>query len=496
MAREILTVVETVSNEKGVSRDAIFEALEQALVAATKKKFYEGTHAEEARLRVEIDRKTGDYRTFRQWEVVADEDHEMPACQDAISDLDPEQWSIGDIRELEVESIDFGRIAAQIAKQVIVQKIREAERALVADAYESKVGELIYGEVKKQTKDGFIIDLGDNAEAYLSREEMIPKEILRPKQRMNAILYSVNREGRGAQLLLSRARPEMLMALMKKEIPEISEEIIEIKAAARQPGVRAKIAVKTNDHRIDPVGACIGMRGTRIQAVQQELDGERIDVVVWSDDPAQFIISALEPADVSSIILDEDTQTADIIFSTNDQLARAIGSQGQNVRLASELTGYKLNMMLEEEYQQRQENESKAFIELFYERLEVDKDLAQALVDIGFTSIEEVAYVPVETFYDIEGLDDEAIDMIQERAKEVVIADELVKQQNMKEPSQELQDLEGMTVSWAYKMAQKDIITVDDLAEQAVFDLEDIEGLDSETAGKLIMKARESWFNE
>jgi N utilization substance protein A len=238
------------------------------------------------------------------------------------------------------------------------------------------------------------------------------------------------------------------------------------------------------------------MRGTRIQAVQQELDGERIDVVVWSDDPAQFIISALEPADVSSIILDEDTKTADIIFSTNDQLARAIGSQGQNVRLASELTGYKLNMMLEEEYQQRQQDETKAFIDLFYDRLEVDQDLAQALVDIGFTSIEEVAYVPVETFYDIEGLDDEAIDMIQERAKEVVIADELVKQQNMKEPSQELQDLEGMTVSWAYKMAQKDIITVDDLAEQAVFDIEDIEGLDSETAGKLIMKARESWFNE
>jgi N utilization substance protein A len=230
--------------------------------------------------------------------------------------------------------------------------------------------------------------------------------------------------------------------------------------------------------------------------VQQELNGERIDVVVWSDDPAQFIISALEPADVSSIILDEDTKTADIIFSTNDQLARAIGSQGQNVRLASELTGYKLNMMLEEEYQQRQQDETKAFIDLFYDRLEVDQDLAQALVDIGFTSIEEVAYVPVETFYDIEGLDDEAIDMIQERAKEVVIADELVKQQNMKEPSQELQDLEGMTVSWAYKMAQKDIITVDDLAEQAVFDIEDIEGLDSETAGKLIMKARESWFNE
>ncbi|MFI8038519.1 transcription termination factor NusA, partial [Acinetobacter baumannii] len=292
------------------------------------------------------------------------------------SDVDPAKWSIGDVRELEVESIEFGRIAAQIAKQVIVQKIREAERALVADAYESKVGELIYGEVKKQTKDGFIIDLGDNAEAYLAREEMIPKEILRPKQRVNAILYSVNREGRGAQLLLSRAKPEMLIALMKKEIPEISEEIIEIKAAARQPGVRAKIAVKTNDHRIDPVGACIGMRGTRIQAVQQELNGERIDVVVWSDDPAQYIASALEPADVSGIVLDEDAKSADIIFATNDQLARAIGSQGQNVRLASDLTGYKLDMMLEEEYRARQQNEAQQYLDMFVSRLDIEEDLA------------------------------------------------------------------------------------------------------------------------
>lgn len=469
MGREILTVVETVSNEKGVSREAIFEALEQALVAATKKKFYEGTNSEEAQLRVEIDRRTGDYRTFRQWTVVADEDHEMPACQDAISDVDPAKWSIGDVRELEVESIEFGRIAAQIAKQVIVQKIREAERALVADAYESKVGELIYGEVKKQTKDGFIIDLGDNAEAYLAREEMIPKEILRPKQRVNAILYSVNREGRGAQLLLSRAKPEMLIALMKKEIPEISEEIIEIKAAARQPGVRAKIAVKTNDHRIDPVGACIGMRGTRIQAVQQELNGERIDVVVWSDDPAQYIASALEPADVSGIVLDEDAKSADIIFATNDQLARAIGSQGQNVRLASDLTGYKLDMMLEE-------------------------DLAMALVEMGFTSLEEIAYVPAETFDEIE-LDAELVELLQSRAKEAALTDALKQQENIQEPSADLLNMEGMTSEIAYSLAARGIITVDDLADQATDDISDIEGLGHEKAGQLIMKARESWFN-
>lgn len=494
MSREILTVVETVSNEKGVGREAIFQALEQALVAATKKKFYENTTSSEARLRVEIDRKTGEYRTFRQWEVVADEDHEMPACQDAISDVDPAEWSIGDIRELEVESIEFGRIAAQIAKQVIVQKIREAERALVADAYEDKLGELIYGEIKKQTKDGFIIDLGDGAEAYLAKEESIPKEMLRPKQRINAILFNVNREGRGAQLQLSRARPEMLIALMTKEVPEIAEEIIEIKAAARQPGVRAKISVKTNDHRIDPVGACIGMRGTRIQAVQQELNGERIDVVVWSDDPAQYIASALEPADVSGIVLDEDAFSADIIFDTNEQLARAIGSQGQNVRLASELTGYKLNMMLEEEYRERQSSENQQYLDMFVERLDIDQDLAEAMVEMGFTSLEEVAYVPAETFEEI-GLDEETVGVLQERAKEATLADVLRQQQNMQHATEELLAMEGMTPEVAQALAQKGICTVDDLADQAIDDIIDIEVLDEEKAGQLIMKARESWFN-
>lgn len=494
MSREILTVVETVSNEKGVGREAIFQALEQALVAATKKKFYENTTSSEARLRVEIDRKTGEYRTFRQWEVVADEDHEMPACQDAISDVDPAEWSIGDIRELEVESIEFGRIAAQIAKQVIVQKIREAERALVADAYEDRLGDLIYGEIKKQTKDGFIIDLGDGAEAYLAKEESIPKEMLRPKQRINAILFNVNREGRGAQLQLSRARPEMLIALMTKEVPEIAEEIIEIKAAARQPGVRAKISVKTNDHRIDPVGACIGMRGTRIQAVQQELNGERIDVVVWSDDPAQYIASALEPADVSGIVLDEDAFSADIIFDTNEQLARAIGSQGQNVRLASELTGYKLNMMLEEEYRERQSSENQQYLDMFVERLDIDQDLAEAMVEMGFTSLEEVAYVPAETFEEI-GLDEETVGVLQERAKEATLADVLRQQQNMQHATEELLAMEGMTSEVAQALAQKGICTVDDLADQAIDDIIDIEVLDEEKAGQLIMKARESWFN-
>ncbi len=492
MSREILTVVETVSNEKGVGREAIFQALEQALVAATKKKFYE--HDDEVELRVDIDRKTGEYETFRRWEVVADEDHEMPACQDAISDVDTSQWAIGDIREEKIPSIEFGRIAAQIAKQVIVQKIREAERAIVAEAYSSRVGDLIYGEVKKQTKDGFIIDLGDNAEGYLSRDEMLPKEMLKPKQRINAILYMVNREGRGSQLLLSRSRPEMLIALMRKEVPEISEEIIEIKGAARQPGVRAKIAVKTNDHRIDPVCSCIGMRGTRIQAVQQELGGERIDVVVWSDDPAQYIASALEPADVSGIVLDEDTRSADIIFDANDQLARAIGTQGQNVRLASELTGYRLDMMLEEEYRARQASESQHIVDMFSQRLDVDADLAMALVDMGFSSLEEVAYVPAETFDDI-GLESDLVELLQSRAKEAALADALLQQESIQDPSDELLAMDGMTRELAYALAARGVVTVDDLAEQAIIDIADIDGLSEEQAGQLIMKARESWFN-
>lgn len=491
MSREILTVVETVSNEKSLPREAIFEALEQALVVATRKKFYEGTHAEEARIRVEIDRKTGDYRTFRQWEVVADEDHEMPACQDAISDVDPAEWSIGDIRELEVESIEFGRIAAQIVKQVIIQKIREAERAIIAEQFVSKEGELVYGEVKKQNKEGFIIDLGDNAEGFLARDEIIAKEMLRPKQRVCALLYKVNRDGRGSQLLLTRSRPEMLIALMKKEIPEISEEIIEVRAAARQPGVRAKIAVKTNDNRIDPVGACIGMRGTRIQTIQQELNGERIDVVVWSDDTAQYIASALEPADVSRIMIDEDEKRAEIIFATNDQLARAIGLQGQNVRLASELTGYKLDMMLEDDFQARQQNEIRQYVDLFVTHLDIDEEFALALAELGFTSLEEIAYVSAETFEDLE-LSEEDIDTLQSRAKEAALN---VALQNKPQPSEELLALEGMTTAIAEVLATRGIITVDDLAEQAIDDIIDIEGLNQENAGQLIMNARASWFN-
>ena len=492
MSREILTVVETVSNEKGLGREAIFEALEQALVAATKKKFYDD---QEVDLRVSIDRKTGEYETFRRWTVVADEDHEMPGMQDALTDVDTSQWQLGDVREEQVPSIEFGRIAAQTAKQVIINKIREAERDLIARDYEDRVGELLFGEVKKQVRDGYIIDVGYNAEGYLGRDDLVGRELLRVKDRISAVLYQVNREGRGALLSLSRSRPEMLTALLRKEVPEIAEGTIEIMGAARLPGIRAKVAVKTRDHRIDPVGACIGMRGTRIQAVQQELGGnERIDVVVWSDDPAQFIASALEPADVSGIVLDEDAMSADIIFAASDQLARAIGTQGQNVRLASELSGYKLNMMLEEEHQAQKQSEAQQYLDLFSQRLDVGEDFAMALVDLGFTTLEEIAYVPPETFDELE-LEAETVQLLQQRAKDAALADALVRQESMQEPSEELLALPEMTRQIAYALAEQAIITVDDLADQAVDDLEDIEGLDAELAGRLIMKARESWFS-
>lgn len=492
MSREILTVVETVSNEKGLNPEDVFEAIEQALVVSTKKKIF--SEQPEVAIRVAIDRKTGDYDTYRFWTVVADEDHEFPARQLAISDLDPNEWAIGDVKEEQIESIEFGRIAATQAKQVIIQKIREAERALVADAFEPRIGEMLTGEVKKQTRDGYIIDLGENAEGYLPRDQMLPKEQLRVKSRVSAILSQVNRDNRGPQIVLSRTSPQMLIALLQKEVPEVSEQIIEIKDVARQPGVRAKVSVKTNDHRIDPVGACIGMRGTRIQAVQQELEGERIDVVVWSDDPAQYIISALEPADVDRLVLDEDAKTADIVFNTNDQLARAIGSQGQNVRLASELTGYRLNMMLEEEYNKQREGETQAYFDLFYQRLEVDEDLAQALVDFGLTSLEQIAFLPVETFYDIEGLDDETIELLQERAKEILVADELAKQQNLQQSSPELLALEGMTEEIALRLAEKEITNLDDLAELSVLELTEDFAVDKALAGELIMQARASWF--
>ena len=488
MSKEILLVVESVSNEKGIAREAIFQALEQALVAATKKKY----NIEEMDARISINRKTGDYDTFRRWTVMADEDHEMPAQQLAISDVEERGLKIGDVVEEQIPSIEFGRIAAQTAKQVIVQKIREAERALVVDAYKLRVGELLSGEVKKITRDGIIVDLGNNAEGYLAREQMMAKENFRVKERVNSILYAVNAEGRGAQLLLSRTCPEMLISLFQKEVPEIGEEIIEIKGAARDPGIRAKIAVKTNDHRIDPVGACVGMRGTRVQAVTAELGGERVDIVLWDDNTAQFVINALQPAEVVSIIVDEDSHSMDVAVEA-DQLAQAIGRSGQNVRLASELTGWRLNVMTVDEANSKQASESQKFVDEFVRLLEVDEDLAGVLVNEGFTTLEEVAYVPIEEMLAIEDFDEDIVSSLRQRAKDAILTQALVSQEKA-EPADDLLAMEGMNRKLAYALAARGIITMEDLAEQAIDDIVGIDGLDSDMAARLIMKAREPWF--
>ena len=490
MSKEILLVVDSVSNEKGVAREVIFEALEQALVAATKKRF----DTDEINIRVVIDRRTGEYSTFRFWEVVADEDHEIPAMQLAISDVEEKGLKLGDIVEESVPSIEFGRIAAQTAKQVIVQKVREAERALVVDAYRDRIGEILSGTVKKSTRDGMIVDLGANAEAYLAKEEMLPRENFRMGDRVRAVLYAVNSEGRGAQLLLSRANPEMLIELFRIEVPEIGEEIIAIRAAARDPGVRAKLAVKSNDHRIDPQGACIGMRGSRVQAVSGELGGERVDIVLWDDNPAQFVINALQPAEVSSIIVDEDSHSMDVAVE-EDQLAMAIGRGGQNVRLASDLTGWRLNVMTVADAQAKQETEAQKFVDGFVVDLGVDEDIAGILVNEGFTTLEEVAYVPLEELLAIEDFDEELVEALRQRAKDALLTKALVSEEGAKEPADDLLAMEGMERKLAFALAARGIVTMEDLAEQAIDDIADIEGITPESAAQLIMKAREPWFN-
>jgi N utilization substance protein A len=491
MTKEILMVVDSVSNEKGVSREVIFQALEQALVAATKKKY----NTDEIDLRVAINRKTGEYDTFRRWTVVPDEDHEIPAMQLAISDVEPEGMKLGDVREEQVASIEFGRIAAQTAKQVIVQKVREAERALVVDAYRHRIGEILSGVVKKTTRDGLVLDLGGNAEAYLAREEMLPKEAFRVGERVRAVLFAVNAEGRGSQLLVSRTRPEMIIELFRIEVPEIGEEIIEIRGAARDPGVRAKIAVKTNDQRIDPQGACIGMRGARVQAVSGELAGERVDIVLWDDNPAQYVINALQPAEVASIVIDEDSHSMDVAVE-EEQLAMAIGRGGQNIRLASELTGWRLNVMTLADAQAKQESESHQYIEVFVRDLDVDEDIAAILVNEGFTSLEEVAYVPLEEMLAIEEFDEDIVNALRQRAKDALLTKALVSEEKLgsNEPAEDLLNMEGMNRKLAFELAARGIVTMEDLAEQAIDDISDIDGVDDEKAAALIMKAREPWF--
>jgi transcription termination/antitermination protein NusA len=473
MSKEILMVVESVSLEKGVPKEVIIDALEHALAMATKKRYQEN-----AEFRVSINRESGDYSTFRTWKVVdfdtlPEEEEPNPDAQLSLEqahEKDP-NLKLGDVYEIPVESVEFGRIAAQTAKQVIVQKVREAERAQVVDAYLPRVNQLVSGTVKKVTRESVIVDLGNNAEALLGRENLIPRETFRVGDRLRALLVEVRPDARGPQLILTRTSPKMLVELFKIEVPEIAEFIIEIRGAARDPGSRAKIAVKTNDGRIDPVGACVGMRGSRVQAVSGELAGERIDIVLWDENPAQLAINAMAPAEVASIVVDEEAHSMDIAVA-EDNLAQAIGRGGQNVRLASELSGWTLNIMT------------------------VEDDVAAVLVQEGFTTLEEIAYVPMDEMLAIEGFDEEIAQELRNRAKDALLTKAIAAEEKLGDvdPAADLLELEGMDRHLAYLLASHGIITREDLAEQSVDDVLDIEDIGQERAAALIMKARAPWF--
>ncbi|MFY7439048.1 transcription termination factor NusA [Enterobacter cloacae complex sp. CDL009] len=498
MNKEILAVVEAVSNEKSLPREKIFEALESALATATKKKY-----EQEIDVRVEIDRKSGDFDTFRRWVIVEEVTQPTKEITLEAARFEDESLNVGDYVEDQIESVTFDRITTQTAKQVIVQKVREAERALVVDQFRDQEGEIITGVVKKVNRDNISLEiksegLPGNAEAVILREDMLPRENFRPGDRIRGVLYAVRPEARGAQLFVTRSKPEMLVELFRIEVPEIGEEVIEIKAAARDPGSRAKIAVKTNDKRIDPVGACVGMRGARVQAVSTELGGERIDIVLWDDNPAQFVINAMAPADVASIVVDEDKHTMDIAVEAGN-LAQAIGRNGQNVRLASQLSGWELNVMTVDDLQAKHQAEAHAAIDTFTKYLDIDEDFATVLVEEGFSTLEELAYVPMKELLEIDGLDEPTVEALRERAKNALTTLALAQEESLgdKKPADDLLNLEGLDRAIAFKLAARGVCTLEDLAEQGLDDLADIEGLTDEKAGELIMAARNiCWFGD
>lgn len=497
MNKEILLVAEAVSNEKSVPREKIFEALEIAIATATRKKS-EG----DIEVRVAIDRNTGEFETFRRWMVVADPDGglENPYAEISLSaaQIDDPDIQIGDYIEDQIDSIQFDRITTQTAKQVIVQKVREAERAQVVEQYEDQVGTLINGTVKKATRDNVLLDLGNNAEAVIFRDDMLPRESVRPGDRVRGLLFAVRPEARGAQLFVSRTHPDFLIELFRIEVPEIGEEMIEVKGAARDPGSRAKIAVKSNDRRIDPVGACVGMRGARVQAVSSELGGERVDIVLWDDNPAQFVINAMAPAEVVSIVMDEETHTMEVAVEEGN-LAQAIGRNGQNVRLASQLTGWELNVMTVADFNARNEAESERITALFMEGLAIDEDFAAVLIDEGFSALEEIAYVPVAELLSVDGMDEDIVEELRSRARDFLTTKALKTEESLEgaEPDSTLLELEGMDSHLAYELAAIGVKTLEDLAEQGTDDLESIQSLTPTTAGELIMKARNiCWFSD
>ena len=496
MSKEILLVVDAVSHEKDVPKEVIFEAMEAALASATRKK-----HGGDIEARVSIDRTTGEYETFRRWEVVADPDGEpleAPERQITLSaakELDP-SLDIGGFVEEPIESVLFGRIAAQTAKQVIVQRVREAERAKIVEAFQGREGELVTGIVKKAERGTIVLDLGGNAEALIPRDHVIPRESVRAGDRLRGLLFQVRSELKGPQLFVSRTAPELLIELFKLEVPEVGEGTVQIMAAARDPGLRAKIAVRTNDPRVDPVGACVGMRGSRVQAVSNELNGERVDIILWEQNPAQFVINAMSPADVVSIVIDEDAGAMDVAVK-EENLSQAIGRGGQNVRLAGQLTGWQLNVMSEEDAAAKSEEESQRLISSFMEQLQVDENVASVLVEEGFTTIDEVAYVPVAELEAIAEFDDELIVQLRQRANDALVQQAIERGEDLDaEPAEDLLTMEGMDEDLAYALARRGVVSMDDLAEQSVDELMELDGMDEERAGRLIMTAREPWFAE
>ena len=489
MAAEIIRVVDTVSEAKDVEREVLFEAIENAIASATKKK-----HQENMDVRVIIDRDTGDYKTFRQWMVFEDDSRELEDPDIELRMIDAvdiqKDASPGEYVLQEIESVDFGRIGAQIAKQVIVQKVREAEKQKTIDQFKDNIGDLVSGIVKRVDRNGFYIDIGNNSEAFLPRREMIPKEAMRPQDRIKALLKDINTDLKGPPLILSRVMPEFLIELFKVEVPEITQNLIEIVGASRDPGLRAKIAVRSDDKRIDAVGACVGMRGSRVQSVSNELNGERIDIILWSDNDAQYVVNAMSPANVVSIVVDEENQSMDIAVA-EEQLSQAIGRGGQNVRLASELTGWDLNVMSKDDADSKIMEENQNLSAIFKEELNVDQDVADVLAREGFSSIDEVAYCSLDEFKSIEDFDEDLISELRKRAAEIIES-----KKDKEEQENSLSNIKELSKSNIEKLKNNDVNNKEDLADLSVDELLEMIDLDKEDAGKIIMEAREPWFNQ
>lgn len=494
--KEILLVVDTVSNEKGIDREEIFEAIESALASATRK-----IYQQDIEVRVDIDRNTGDYQTYRRWEVVEPDENGLAEPLHQISleaaRIDQPELELGDFIEEPIDSVEFGRIAAQTAKQVIVQKVREAERRKVIDAYTDREGTLVMGQVKRVERGNVYVDLGDNAEGYIPREDMIPRESVRPGDRIRGYLHKISSEVRGPQLFISRTAPQFLIELFKLEVPEVGQDLIEILAAARDPGMRAKIAVKSNDARLDPVGACVGMRGSRVQSVSNELAGERVDIILWDENAAQFAVNAMSPAEVTSIVVDEESGSMDIAVP-EDKLSQAIGRGGQNIKLASQLTGWTLNVMDEAAAEEKSEGESRQLVENFMTQLDVDEEVAIILVQENLTTIDEIAYIPESELNDIEEFDEEMVKELRGRARDALLTMAIADEETAAagEPQEDLLTMEFMNDELAHKLSRIGICTMEDLADQSTDELEEAAGIDPEFAAKLIMKAREPWFAE